>query len=66
MLTSVRTLFSIQLSLIGATVAAFLAILLAVPAAYALSRYRFRGREVVDTMLEFPSSYPRRRWERFS
>jgi molybdate transport system permease protein len=54
MLTSMRTLFSIQLSLIAATVAAFLAILLAVPAAYALSRYRFRGREVVDTILEFP------------
>jgi molybdate transport system permease protein len=53
-LSSARTLFSIQLSLIGATVAAFLAILLAVPAAYALSRYRFRGREVIDTILEFP------------
>jgi molybdate transport system permease protein len=53
-LTSARTLFSIQLSLIGATVAAFLAILLAVPAAYALSRFRFRGRDLVDTILEFP------------
>ena len=53
-LTSARTLFSIQLSLVGATVAACLALLLAVPAAYALSRYRFRGRELVDTILEFP------------
>jgi molybdate transport system permease protein len=53
-LTSARTLFSIQLSLVGATVAAGLALLLAVPAAYALSRYRFRGREMVDTILEFP------------
>jgi molybdate transport system permease protein len=53
-LTSARTLFSIQLSLIGATAAAFLAILLAVPAAYGLSRYSFRGRELVDTILEFP------------
>jgi molybdate transport system permease protein len=53
-LTSARTLFSIQLSLVGATVAAFLAILLAVPSAYALSRYQFRGRELVDTILEFP------------
>ena len=49
-LTSVRTLFSIQISLIGATVAAFLAILLAVPAAYALSRYRFRGQGVLRAL----------------
>jgi molybdate transport system permease protein len=53
-LTSPRTLFSIQLSLIGATAAALLAMVLAVPAAYALSRYSFYGREAVDTILEFP------------
>jgi molybdate transport system permease protein len=53
-LTSTRTLFSIRLSLVAATVAAFLAILVAIPAAYALSRYRFRCRELVDTILEFP------------
>jgi molybdate transport system permease protein len=53
-LTSSRTLFSVRLSLIAATVAAFLAILLAIPAAYGLSRYRFRCRELVDTILEFP------------
>jgi molybdate transport system permease protein len=53
-LTSARTLFSVRISLIGATTAAFLAILLAIPAAYAMSRYRFRGRELVDTILEFP------------
>jgi molybdate transport system permease protein len=53
-LTSSRTLFSIRLSLVAATTAAFLAIVLAIPAAYALSRYRFRFRELVDTILEFP------------
>ena len=53
-LSSTRTLFSIRLSLVGASFAAFLAILLAVPAAYGLSRYRFRFRELVDTILEFP------------
>lgn len=31
-----------------------MALLLAVPAADALSRHRFRGREMVDTVLEFP------------
>jgi molybdate transport system permease protein len=53
-LASARTLFSVRLSLVAATVAAFSAILLATPAAYALSRYRFRCRELVDTILEFP------------
>lgn len=51
---SERTMFSVRLSLVAATLAATLALLLAVPAAYALSRYRFRGRELVDTVLEFP------------
>jgi molybdate transport system permease protein len=53
-LSSKRVLFSIQLSLIAATVATGLALLIAVPAAYALSRYRFRGRDAVDAILEFP------------
>lgn len=53
-LLSERTLFSVKLSLITATLAAGLALALAIPAAYALSRYRFRGRELADTMLEFP------------
>ncbi len=51
---SERTLFSIRLSLGAATLAATLAVLLAAPAAYALSRYRFAGRELTDTLLEFP------------
>jgi molybdate transport system permease protein len=51
---SERTLFAVRLSLVAATLAACLALALAIPAAYALSRYRFRGRELVDTVLEFP------------
>jgi len=53
-LTSKRVLFSIQVSLVAATLATALALVIAVPAAYALSRYRFRGREAVDAILEFP------------
>jgi molybdate transport system permease protein len=53
-LSSKRVLFSIQVSLVAATVATGFALLLAVPAAYALSRYQFRGREAVDAILEFP------------
>lgn len=53
-ISSERVLFSVLLSLIAATLAACLALALAVPAAYALSRYRFHGRDLVDTVLEFP------------
>ena len=53
-LLSERTAFSVRLSLMAATVATALALLLAIPAAYALSRYRFPGREAAETVLEFP------------
>lgn len=53
-LLSPRTLFSVQISIVAATLATCLALALAIPAAYALSRYRFRGRVLVDTVLEFP------------
>jgi len=48
------TLFSIQLSLIAATAATFLALIVALPAAYALSRFEFRGKRMIDTFLEIP------------
>lgn len=53
-LGSPRTLYAIGLSLSAATLATLLAVVIAIPAAYALSRYRFPGREVVDTLLELP------------
>lgn len=53
-LTSERTLFSIKLSLTAATTATLLSLILAVPSAYALSRFDFRGRRVIDTILELP------------
>lgn len=53
-LLSARTRFAIQLSLISATLATGLAMLIAIPAAYGLSRHRFPGRQAVDTILEFP------------
>ena len=52
--TSERSLFTIQLSLAAATLAAGVALLLAIPAAYALSRFEFRGRLLADSILEFP------------
>jgi molybdate transport system permease protein len=53
-LFSERSLFSVQLSLAAATVATALALLLAIPAAYALSRHQFPGKEATETVLEFP------------
>jgi|DewCreStandDraft_5_1066085.scaffolds.fasta_scaffold00345_9 molybdate transport system permease protein len=53
-LRSERTWFSVRLSLGAATVAASLAVLCALPAAYALSRHRFAGRAWVDAILELP------------
>lgn len=53
-LFSARTLFSLRLSLIAATSATAVSVFFAIPAAYALSRYRFFGRQVIDTILELP------------
>lgn len=53
-LLSERMVFSIQLSILVATVAMGLAMLLAVPTAYALSRYDFFGKMLIDTSLELP------------
>lgn len=53
-LFSERTFFSVRLSLAAATVATALALLLAIPAAYALSRYEFAGKQAAETVLEFP------------
>jgi len=44
----------VNLSLMAATVATALALLLAIPAAYALSRFNFMGKGAAETILEFP------------
>lgn len=48
------TLFSIRLSLLTATLATFFAVVIGLPSAYALSRFEFRGKKLVDTFLEIP------------
>ncbi|MFN4131729.1 MAG: ABC transporter permease [Caldimicrobium sp.] len=53
-LFSERTLFSIKISLIAATLATFLSLVIAIPSAYALSRFDFKGKHLIDTMLELP------------
>lgn len=51
---SPRTLYSIKLSVAAGTVATLLAVAVAIPSAYALSRYTFPGKTFVDTLLELP------------
>lgn len=57
-LFSEEVLFAIRLSLVTATTAAFLCVLVAVPAAYALSRSKFPGKDLVDTLLDLPIVMP--------
>lgn len=49
-----HTLFSIRLSLLAASVATFFAVFIGLPAAYALSRFDFVGKRIIDTFLEIP------------
>ncbi len=49
-----RTLFALKLSLFSATVVTLAGILGGLPAAYALSRYSFPGKALVDLFLELP------------
>ncbi|MDR4508467.1 MAG: ABC transporter permease [Candidatus Brocadiaceae bacterium] len=53
-LFSERTLFSIRLSLLAATIATALSLFMAIPSAYALSRYNFMAKNMIDTILELP------------
>ena len=48
------TIFAIKLTLITATLATLLALILAVPASYALSKVEFYGKSLVDTFLDLP------------
>lgn len=53
-LTNPYTLFSIRLSLFAATIATCFAVIIGLPSAYALSRFEFPGKRILDTFLEIP------------
>jgi molybdate transport system permease protein len=53
-LLSPEILFSIRLSLLTATAATVISVLIAVPAAYAISKNNFWGKNVVDSLLDLP------------
>lgn len=50
--------FSIALSLITCTMSAILSVWVAVPIGYLMSRYRFPGKKLIDTVLDIPIVLP--------
>lgn len=50
--------YSITLSLISCTLSAFLSLFVAVPIGWMLSRFRFRGRNLLDAILDIPIVLP--------
>jgi len=46
--------FAIKLSLLTATIASVMAILISIPVAYLFSRYTFFGKNFLDTLLDLP------------
>lgn len=53
-LVSSEILFAIRLSLVTATAATIISIIVAIPAAHALSQLEFPGKHIVDTILDLP------------
>jgi len=57
-LISGEILFAIRLSLITSVVSTIICIIVSVPAAYALARYNFRGKNILNTILDMPLALP--------
>ncbi|TWU16712.1 ABC transporter permease [Allorhodopirellula heiligendammensis] len=49
---------SIRLTVLSCTVSAILAVIVAIPLAYLLSRFQFPGRVVIDTLVDIPMVLP--------
>ncbi len=50
--------FAIELSLITSAISTALCIIVSVPTAYAMSRYKFRGKSILGVMLDLPLALP--------
>ena len=57
-LVSGDTLFAIRLSLVTSLITTALALLIGLPAGYCLSRYNFRGKGVIETLIDLPIVLP--------
>ncbi|WP_448208349.1 ABC transporter permease [Azospirillum sp. sgz302134] len=56
--TAAETLFALRLSMLTSLAALGIALLLGLPAAYLMARWRFPGRAVLDTLLDVPLVMP--------
>ena len=57
-LTSSEILFAVRLSLITSVISTIICIIVSVPAAYALARYNFKGKNLLNTILDMPLALP--------
>jgi len=57
-LSSPEIQYAFRLSLISCTLSTLLSLWIAVPAGYVLSRFRFRGKDLVDAVLDVPIVLP--------
>ena len=57
-ITSKELMFSLKMSVIAALISTALCLMASVPAAYALARYEFPGKSVVNTILDMPLALP--------
>ena len=57
-LTSREIQFAIKLSLITSVISTLICVLFSVPAAYAMARYNFRGKYLLNTIIDAPLALP--------
>jgi molybdate transport system permease protein len=57
-LASKEIQFAIKLSLTTAVISTFLCIVISIPAAYALARYEFFGKSLINTLMDVPLALP--------
>ncbi|MGE3317492.1 MAG: hypothetical protein AB7O26_20455, partial [Planctomycetaceae bacterium] len=57
-LNSPEIWYAIRLTLISCTISALLSVWVATPLGYLLSRYSFRGRGLIDTIIDIPIGLP--------
>ncbi|MBU0952708.1 MAG: ABC transporter permease [Elusimicrobia bacterium] len=55
---SQEIMYALKLSVISSTISIFFALVFGVPCAYALSRYKFSGKAIVDTIVDIPVFLP--------
>lgn len=53
-----EVMFSLSLSVFTATCSTLISIIIGIPVAYALSRYEFRGKSIIDGFLDVPAAVP--------